>query len=101
MRFTDGMGRRMGRRRRRGAVNDVALESDAAGVAMRASILGSSQGSHLPPPPEEERPEGWVDPGLVEHTRPDVRPHPKAQWDDAEGHWIIWNAEAGAWERYG
>jgi hypothetical protein len=95
MRFTDGLGSRMTRRRR--GVRDPNLEQAAASASFRSGILGSSQGSHLPPPPEEEREEGWVDPGLVEHTRPTERPHPKAQWDDAEGRWVLWDRAAGAW----
>jgi len=66
-------------------------------MAMRAGILGSSKGSHLPPPPDEERDPDWVDPGLVEYLRPDIRPHPRAQWDDANGNWIIWSEAAGQW----
>lgn len=25
------------------------------------------------------------------------RPHPRAQWDDLNGRWIIWSDEAGDW----
>lgn len=97
MRFTKGLGRHVGRRRHDSLGSN--LEADAATAGFRAGIIGSSQGSHLPPPPEAEQDPGWVDPGLVEHTRPDERPHPKAQWDDAAGHWIIWNTATGAWEQ--
>lgn len=99
MRFTDGMAKRFSPRRR--GVRDLSLESDAAGVAFRAGILGSSQGSHLPPPPEDVVDPEYVDPGLVEHTKPDVKPDPRAQWDDATGRWIIWNKEAGTWDPIG
>ncbi len=99
MGFTSGLGRHVGRRRR--GVRDIQLESDAAGVAFRAGILGSSQGSHLPPPPEAVADPDWVDPGLVEHTMPATKPHPRAQWDDAEGRWIIWNKDAGTWDPIG
>jgi hypothetical protein len=25
------------------------------------------------------------------------RPHPRAQWDDVRGAWVIWDDEAGDW----
>ena len=25
------------------------------------------------------------------------RPHPRAQWDEAGGRWIVWSADAGDW----
>lgn len=25
------------------------------------------------------------------------RPHPKAQWDDVRGVWVVWDADAGDW----
>lgn len=25
------------------------------------------------------------------------RPHPRAQWDDLNGHWIVWSDEVGDW----
>jgi hypothetical protein len=25
------------------------------------------------------------------------RPHPRAQWDDVQGVWVVWDDEAGDW----
>jgi hypothetical protein len=96
VKFTDGLGKRLAPRVRRG-YRDSSLEQEARVASFRVGILGSSEGSHLPPPPDDEHGEDWVDPGLVEHTRPTERPHPKAQWDDAEGRWVVWDRTAGAW----
>lgn len=96
MKFTEGLGRYMaaGRRSRQ---SGTSLRDDAVSASFRVGILGSSSESHLPPAPEVENDPDWVDPGLVEHTMPQERPHPKAQWDDAEGRWIIWDKAANAW----
>ena len=35
--------------------------------------------------------------GAEHRPMPTDRPHPRAQWDDVEGRWILWSTEAGDW----
>jgi len=41
----------------------------------------------VPPPPE----------GPVGLPEPHDRPDGHAQWDEVNGHWIVWDAQAQAW----
>jgi hypothetical protein len=51
--------------------------------------------SRVPPRPVD--PDEVVEEPTAHHPIAGERPHPRAQWDDVRGAWVVWDEEAGDW----
>jgi hypothetical protein len=62
---------------------------DIGVVIGQIGVLGDAQDREL-----QRRRRGDVH----RHVQPQNKPDPAAQWDEIEGQWEVWDAEAGAWK---
>ena len=105
MGFFDGMGRHLapGRRRRSHGLDvdghgldRLAAEGDATRIRLSDSVYeGVSRLPDAAPADDADHP------GAGRVGQPAERPHPRAQWDDVRGEWILFDAALGDWRPVG
>jgi hypothetical protein len=88
----------LGGLRVRGVDSSYRMQAEADATRIRLSEHVYEGVSRVPPADGEEEP---TEVGPATFAMPDEKPHPRAQWDDLKGCWILWDDATASWQTIG